>query len=767
MLDFFCSHFFLSGRNNSEKKLSIWKTGVIRISAIFFILASLSSISFNYLEIINNKDSLLIGLIFLMATSLMMNLFIPSENIHKNLRFFPISLCLVALFSFRLLGFLCFSLFLYSLPFWIWMVFGRRASLVLVFMNISLFSFFYITPAFMVNISDIFEIERINNVNLLGFIFFNLLFPMIMVLKSRVGFSKKRKKERELKELKKNSELFKGLFEKIGGPGIICSNQGIILRVNNDLLEITGHAMEDLKGKKISRLGLKSEFKMGKGTQAQKIRIIKKDKTTMECLVKTGETGCERFNLITFAETPQEMKISDSPEKFDFDGQKYFDQMTGLPNREYLLLKLREYLYFIINNEKIFSVVCIRPAHFNYIEQKYGSVIANTLLKKIGNYLKAYNEEHYCLAKLRGISFSLVTRPYENEEEAENEVLRIFKNLPSKIEISGISLDLSFYCGVSICPKDSTQAEEILKYSELARNYAKISFASKPVFFKKSLSTSQVEQVEVEILIKKAIEEDGFYVVYQPKVDPNGQIVSTEALVRMKSNDEAKQFGPDVFIPVAEKSGLITRVEDIVIKKVLGFIRNRISLGKKLVPVSINISGMNIGNLDFADDFIGLLEEYGVPSEFVEIEITETALMMGEELARDNMRKLKQNGINISIDDFGTGYSSLGKLIDLPVDTLKIDKSFLEKIPEDVKNISLIKTILNLGTQLNLKIIAEGVETEGQKNFLIGNGGHEFQGYYFYRPLSENQFGREIDSIDFSLMGNSRLSGCKKAIILN
>lgn len=616
------------------------------------------------------------------------------------------------------------------------------------------------------DISYILGMERINNVNLLGFIFFNLLFPMIMVLKSRVGFLNKRKKEKELKELKKNSELFKGLFEKIGEPGIICSDKGIILRANNDLLKITGHTLEELKGRKINALGLRSGFELGKDAQAQKCIIIKKDKNTIECLVTPGETGCDKVNFISFTEIEAEMKMVDSSGNFGLDGHKYFDPMTELPNREYLLLKLREYLYFIINNEKKFCVLCIRPAHFNYIEQKYGSVIANTLLKKIGNYLKTYNDEHYCLAKLRGISFSLVTRPYENEEEAKKEVLRIYKNLPSEIEISGISIDLSFYCGVSICPKDSTQTEEILKYSELARNYAKTSFAAKPVFFKKSLSRSQVEQVEVEILIKKAIDDDGFYIVYQPKVDHNGQIVSTEALVRMKTSDEAKQFGPDVFIPVAERSGLITRVEDIVIKKVLGFIRNRISLGKKIVPVSINISGINIGNLEFADNFIELLHKFGVPSKFVEIEITETALMMGEELAMENMRKLKQNGINLSIDDFGTGYSSLGKLIDLPVDTLKIDKSFLEKIPEDVKNISLIKTILNLGRQLNLKIVAEGVETEGQKNFLIGNGGHEFQGYYFYRPLSENQFGREIDSIDLSLIGNSKLSGCKKTILL-
>jgi PAS domain S-box-containing protein len=766
MLKKLSAFLLISNEKLSENSPDIWRTSVLRIvslSVIILIFAILVHSSISAYKVQAYFVFVLNGLF--LGFCLAMILF-PAKRYFfgaHTLLFAVVAAAFCIYFFVRDFQIAKIGiLMLYTLPIFARIFFGSKTAVVFMLLNFSGFIILCMdieSPDFL-SIGRTLEHADIY-INGVIFLFFNICIPLgvFRVLHTLELSGRQYSKLNE--ELEKNKEVYREVFENKGNASLICETNNRIVKANSDFYRFTGYSQEEVLGQNINRFVDTSPFLSFENHKSWKCRLICSNSKDISCIAHYSVLSSQERYIISFIDITAQTKAEQALLKYENKKQflQYYDSLTELPNREYLLIKLRKHTFFVLTNNQLYACICISPSHFNYIEQKHGSVIGNILLKRLGSIFDNLCCEHFCTAKLRGLSFCFVTKSFSSLNELKESVIDISKKLPSSVNISGIEIELSFYMGVSVCPKDSSQAEESIKNAELARDYAKSTFSTKPIFYDASLNTQKVEQIEIELITRKALENDRFYLVYQPKVDHKGTIVSAEALVRMQSDNDAGALSPGLFIPVAEKSGLITKIEEKIIHMTFSFLSSRINSGKKMVPVSINISGRNIGNMDFASNFLALLKQYEIPHQYIEIEITETALMIAQELAQKNLERLKKEGIMIHIDDFGTGYSSLGKLIDLPVDTLKIDKSFLDKTPDNIKHVSLIKTIINLAKQLNLKVIAEGVETKEQRDLLIRSGCNEFQGYYFYRPLSTMHFERLLDS--------SSLTSNKKVISLS
>jgi len=295
--------------------------------------------------------------------------------------------------------------------------------------------------------------------------------------------------------------------------------------------------------------------------------------------------------------------------------------------------------------------------------------------------------------------------------------------------------------GVSVFPKDGVYPDDLYKNAEIALLKAKRTPGKSFEFFSKNIYSEITRILNLKEKIRKVIEENNILIYYQPIINlKTGEIDSLEALFRLNDGNETVILPKDI-IPVAEETGLIVELGERILNSVLKF-------SKKVpqnIKLSVNISSIQLNKPMFDRDFLLSLENSDIPPDRIVIELTETAIMDSVSENITKLRNLKEKGIKIAIDDFGTGYSSLNYLKILPVDFLKIDRSFVKGIGRDRNDEMIVKTIISMAKSMNLKTIAEGVETEEQLRFLIENGCDYGQGYYFGKPVPEDKIMEVID----------------------
>ena len=282
----------------------------------------------------------------------------------------------------------------------------------------------------------------------------------------------------------------------------------------------------------------------------------------------------------------------------------------------------------------------------------------------------------------------------------------------------------------------------MIKHADSAMYQAKAAGRSTFQFYSPGLSTRTSDRVIMEANLHSAVSNDELLLHYQPQYDRQGGLIGLEALVRWE--DPARGLvPPDQFIPLAEESGLIVIIGEWVLRTACAQMRHWIDRGGPDIRLSVNVAGPQIIRSDIVRTVTEVLDQTGLPARYLELEVTETFVMDNEEKTFDVLARLRELGIRIAIDDFGTGHSSLANLKRLPVDTLKIDRAFVRDIPEDTNDIAIARAIIAMGRQLQLKTVAEGVETDAQKQLLSDEGCDFFQGYLFSRPLPSE----EIESL--------------------
>jgi len=413
----------------------------------------------------------------------------------------------------------------------------------------------------------------------------------------------------------------------------------------------------------------------------------------------------------------------------------YYDTLTLLPNRFLSLDRLSQ----LINeaqrkNEKI-AILFLDLDDFKKVNDTLGHEIGDKLLIEAANRLNQIVRKEDTVGRLGGDEFIVLLRGINEDHNslfiAEN-LLKFFRE-PFKID--GRELMLTLSIGIAIYPDNGNSASDLLRNADTAMYQAKALGRNTYSFFTKEMNVSMLRRLEIEEQMHGALERNEFEVYYQTQFDVrNNKIIGAEALLRWH-NTTLGNIGPDEFIPVAEHTGLIVPIGEFVVKQALNFLSEWQNLHQKEYKVAVNLSPRQFRDTELISFIQKSLSDANIKASSLELEITEGVLMIGQSYIDDALVKLNKLGIILSMDDFGTGYSSLSYLRQYSFDVLKIDRSFIQGIPNNREDGELCNAIIAMGQSLGLKIVAEGVETKEQVELLSTLGCDYLQGYYFSKPI--------------------------------
>ncbi|MCX6051917.1 MAG: EAL domain-containing protein [Campylobacterales bacterium] len=418
------------------------------------------------------------------------------------------------------------------------------------------------------------------------------------------------------------------------------------------------------------------------------------------------------------------------------------DSLTNLPNRLYLRQQVKTIKQNAIKNSDKFAIIFLDLDHFKNINDTLGHDVGDALLKTVANILKTNVTEDALIARIGGDEFIIVLSNFTNTNNLLTTITSLLNVFRQELFIKGYSLRLSASIGISIYPDDATSVRELMKYADIAMYKAKADGRDNFSFFTQTLNKKIHTEVDIINDMQRAFYDNEFKLFYQPKVDTKTKkIIGAEALIRWQHHSKGL-IGPNIFIPLAESTGFILNLGSFVIKESTQAIKRLNDLGFHDLIISINISTRQFQHSDLYKDLENEININEINPKQLAIEITEGIMIKYVDTAVSILEKIKKLGISLYLDDFGTGYSSLSYLKKFPIDTLKIDKSFVDDISRDnTKNESLlINTILEMGKSLKLTVIAEGVEEEYQFNYLRDKECDIIQGYYFAKPMCEKDF---------------------------
>ena len=431
-------------------------------------------------------------------------------------------------------------------------------------------------------------------------------------------------------------------------------------------------------------------------------------------------------------------QIAMAIEKFNaikhIDKISKYDELTKLPNKTLFFdIALKE----IMQNNGILLFVLLDIDDFMLIIDKYGQDIGDKIIQKISGRLKKiiHKDEH--VSYWGGDKFNLILKS-SGLEGLDSRVEDLMHAINEMMQIEQVNFQINSSIGVSISPEDNTNLNKLIRNAEIAMNFVKNNGKNNYKFYKPSIKQNLMDQFGVEVSLRKAISDKQWEMYYQPKFNSSNLIYGFEALIRW-IHPEKGIISPLDFIPIAEKSDQIHEIGKFVIGNVCNQTKVWIEQGHNLIA-SINLSAKEIEQKSIVDNIKNALKASGLDPKHLEIEITESVMMKNEKKSMATLNKIKDLGVFLSIDDFGTGYSSFNYLNSMPVDTIKIDKSFISGVDKEEEKYKIANTIINMGNELNISVIAEGVETKDEFEALESAKCNKYQGYYFSKPLTSSQF---------------------------
>lgn len=410
----------------------------------------------------------------------------------------------------------------------------------------------------------------------------------------------------------------------------------------------------------------------------------------------------------------------------------YYDTLTGLPNSS----SLTERFEAMKNNGvKTIALIYIDMDNFKLINDFYGHIIGDKVMVEVSTRLKRFCSEKIHISRLGGDEFALLV-PDTNDEELLSFVGNLINYLEAIIQLEDYNLSLGANVGIARYPEDGDYVDVLLRNADTAM-YRATEKKSKYLFFKPGMNDEITERLDIRNHIKLGLIKNEFTLYYQPQYrSSDKKIMGFEALCRW-NNEKLGSVPPSKFIPIAEESKLIIPLGDWILEEAIKFLRKLHNMGYEHLIMSVNISVVQLLQKNFSEKVLKLIESYNIPPSCVELEITESGMMESVELVLENIKLLRDHGVRIALDDFGTGYSSLNYLTELPLDTLKLDKSFVDNIGGKKEKSLLTGSIVEIGRRLGLSIVAEGVETEDQFRYLARKRCERIQGYYFSEPIPE------------------------------
>ena len=417
----------------------------------------------------------------------------------------------------------------------------------------------------------------------------------------------------------------------------------------------------------------------------------------------------------------------------------YFDSLTGLPNRSLLLDRLNQLLARADREQGNVAVLFIDLDHFKDVNDTQGHASGDLLLMEVARRLGTCVRSTDTLARLGGDEFVILLSSIGEEFNVAHVAQHLLECIAPPFEINGRDVYSSASIGIALYPEDGRNVETLLSSADMAMYAAKESGRNHFNFFSQEMNRKAHERMELETELRHALAQKDFLLEFQPIMDARGEaIVAVEALVRWQHQGLGRIM-PDQFIQAAEDSGLIVQLGEWVLRSACLKMKEWRDAGVPPLRVAGNVSARQFTQSSFVDVVSSILDETGVDPRNLELELTETTLMVNADATVNTLFRLKELDLSIVVDDFGAGYSSLGYLKNFPIDRLKIDRSFVRDVCNNPNDRAIVEAIIAVASRLDLEVIAEGVETPEQLAFLQMQGCEEFQGFYFHRPMPEEQ----------------------------
>jgi diguanylate cyclase (GGDEF)-like protein/PAS domain S-box-containing protein len=422
------------------------------------------------------------------------------------------------------------------------------------------------------------------------------------------------------------------------------------------------------------------------------------------------------------------------------------DYLTGLPNRLLFNDRVSQAITFAQRHNKKVAVLFLDLDGFKHINDSLGHPIGDKLLQSVAKRLVNCVRSADTVSRQGGDEFVVLLSEVERAEDAAITARRMLQVVADAHPIDHHDLHITTSIGLSVFPEDGLDSVTLIKNADTAMYQAKENGRQSYQFFKPAMNVRAVERQSIEESLRRALERCEFALHYQPKVKlRTGEITGAEALLRW-THPTRGSVSPAEFIPVAEDCGLILPIGNWVLREACKQTRAWVDAGLSPATIAVNISAMEFRAKHFLEGIFGILDETGLDAKFLELELTETVLMKNAESASSILNALREKGIQIALDDFGTGYSSLSYLRKFPINSLKIDQSFVRQIAIAPEHTTIVAAVISMGRSLELRVVAEGVETQEEMIFLQAHQCDEAQGYYFSRPVPAEQFARLLQT---------------------
>jgi diguanylate cyclase (GGDEF)-like protein/PAS domain S-box-containing protein len=461
-------------------------------------------------------------------------------------------------------------------------------------------------------------------------------------------------------------------------------------------------------------------------------RIVRPDGTTrfVQTLaeVATDETGrVER--LFGILQDISDQKAAEERIRF----LAYYDSLTGLPNRALMSDRIMTAASIARRRRTTFAVLSLNIDRLKTINDSFGLPVGDILLRDFAVRLKGCVRDEDSVARLVGDEFLILLQGMEVADRASRTAQRILDKMKEAFRIEDFHIVITVSIGIAIYPEHGADANMLIKNAEAAMYVAKTSDQGIFRFFTPEMNAKSAERMLLEHELRQALKNDELVVHYQPQLDL-ATLSGFEALVRWQ-HPVRGIISPNQFISLAEEVGLIVQIGEQVMRKACFQIKQWQEQELPAVPVAVNVSSIQFRQINFPATVRAALQDSGIGMDCLELELTESLLLSNADVGLNVLEELTKMGLKLLIDDFGTGYSSLSYLKRLPVYKLKIDQSFVQGLPSDQDDVAIVRAIIGIATSLHMSVIAEGVETEAQLDFLRGCGCNEIQGYFYCKPL--------------------------------
>ncbi len=550
---------------------------------------------------------------------------------------------------------------------------------------------------------------------------------------------------KDISQIKKADErlkLFAKCIENISDAVVIYDRAFTIVSVNPSFERITGKSKRQMQGTALGFTRYPESF-----TQDVKKHLLTKGSWhgEIESIRENGDIYLTDLNIDIIRDESHQIShfvgvFSDITKRKETEAElrklANTDTLTGLPNRSYF----QAHQTRLVNKNIPHALLVFDLDNFKKVNDSMGHEVGDILLCKVAERLRAVGRKNDTIYRLGGDEFSLLVENTNDIHTITTIAKTILKTIAQPLKLKSQEIVLYSSIGIVLYPEDGISPHDLLKNADTAMYHAKHAGGNQYQFFNSSMNKQAVKRLQIESLIRHGLKEDYFSVFYQPKIEiATGKIAGMEALVRFETPSKGI-ISPVVFIPVSEETGQIIDIGEIVLRKACYATKEWVDAGLFDGRIAVNLSAVQFTQPNLVGMIKDVLNETKLPAKHLELEITEGTVMDSPQKAIDTMLQIRALGIHLSLDDFGTGYSSLAYLKKFPLNTLKIDKAFVDDIENSEQGRNMVATIVTIAHNLGLQVVAEGVENNKQLNFLSGLRCEQLQGYLYSKPLPQQDF---------------------------